>query len=57
MNVTLDIKFEYNVPMKLEKIPLNKFLSHLTNSYCLSVLKMVRGLLVGVCIEPIVSYH
>jgi hypothetical protein len=31
MNVTLDIKFEYNVPMKLEKIPLNKFLSHLTN--------------------------
>jgi len=31
MNVTLDIKFEYNIPMKLEKIPLSKFLSHLTN--------------------------
>jgi len=31
MNVTLDLKFEYNIPMKLEKIPLNKFLSHLTN--------------------------
>ena len=31
MNVTLDIKFEYNVPMKLEKISLTKFLSHLTN--------------------------
>ena len=31
MNVTLDIKFEYNVPMKLEKIPLTKFLSQLTN--------------------------
>jgi hypothetical protein len=31
MNVTLDLKFEYNIPMKLEKIPLNKFLTHLTN--------------------------
>jgi hypothetical protein len=31
MNVTLDLKFEYNIPMKLEKIPLSKFLSHLTN--------------------------
>jgi len=31
MNITLDLKFEYNVPMKLEKIPLTKFLSHLTN--------------------------
>ncbi|NDB85069.1 MAG: hypothetical protein EB127_20565 [Alphaproteobacteria bacterium] len=31
MNVNLDLKFEYNIPMKLEKIPLNKFLSHLTN--------------------------
>jgi len=31
MNITLDLKFEYNIPMKLEKIPLNKFLSHLTN--------------------------
>lgn len=31
MNVTLDLKFEYNIPMKLEKIPLNQFLTHLTN--------------------------
>ena len=31
MNITLDLKFEYNIPMKLEKIPLTKFLSHLTN--------------------------
>jgi len=31
MNVNLDVKFEYNIPMKLEKIPLTKFLSHLTN--------------------------
>ena len=31
MNINLDLKFEYNIPMKLEKIPLNKFLSHLTN--------------------------
>ena len=31
MNINLDLKFEYNVPMKLEKIPLTKFLSHLTN--------------------------
>ena len=31
MNINLDLKFEYNVPMKLEKISLTKFLSHLTN--------------------------
>jgi hypothetical protein len=31
MSINLDVKFEYNIPMKLEKIPLSKFLSHLTN--------------------------
>jgi len=31
MNINLDLNFEYNVIMKLEKIPLTKFLSHLTN--------------------------
>jgi len=31
MSINLDVKFEYNIPMKLEKIPLTKFLSHLTN--------------------------
>ena len=38
MNVNLDLKFEYNIPMKLEKIPLNKFLSHLTNISALEYL-------------------
>jgi hypothetical protein len=38
MNVTLDLKFEYNIPMKLEKIPLAKFLTHLTNISALEYL-------------------
>ena len=38
MNINLDLKFEYNIPMKLEKIPLNKFLSHLTNISALEYL-------------------
>ena len=38
MNVTLDSKFEYNIPMKLEKTTLNLFLNHLPTSSVLEYL-------------------
>jgi len=38
MNVTLDLKFEYNIPMKLEKTTLNLFLKHLPTSSVLEYL-------------------